>query len=207
MAFMISIIMAGLFHSTAIVLVVLYFLYPSRTLNSFDYTKRILVLFAFMGGINLFLSIFFSLDIAYQYEEYRESLFNVTIGQSLTNFFVSYMPLFMLVYFVYLSKPKSNIEEKKDFDFLWFVILIFSATIILRFVQNWFFRLGWYFQIGEILLIAKLCKKNPYTSGKRFFANCSISSSEILPAYLVLYYLFWNYIYFEQSALVNFSLG
>lgn len=206
-AFLISVVVASLFHSTAVVLVVLYFLYPSRILNSFDYAKRILVIFAFVGGINLFLNMFFLLDFAHQYEEYSESLYNVTISQSLANFFVSYMPLCILVCLVYIGKPKSSTEEKKDFDFLWFVFFLCGATIILRFVQNWFFRLGWYFQIGEILLIAKLCKRDFFPNDKGVLANCSISSTEILPVYVALYYFCWNYIYFDQSPLVNFSLG
>ena len=204
--FTICVIVAILFHSTAIFAFPLYFLYPSKTLTSFNYLKRILLAIVIIVGTVFFVESLFSLNIARQYVDYKDSLLSVTFVQAFTNYIVMYFPLILLIFlFSFVDNSLLKGRPKNDFDFFWSVIIVFSAIILLRFVQTWFFRIGWYYQLGEFFLIGMICRK-PYVVETQPILNYHITSSDFLIVFSIAFYFVWNIIYFDQSALVNFHL-
>ena len=112
---------------------------------------------------------------------------------------------FPIIFLSFLFSIGHSPQNKKDFDFLWCVVIIFSAIILLRTLQTWFWRLGWYYQLAEFILIGEICSKpilNNRTSGFYY----QIAPSDVLILYAILWYLYWNYAHLETSALSNFAL-
>ena len=204
--FLLCILAATLFHSTAILALPIYFLYPSRELDSWGYFCRFFLFGVTLVGASFFLGQVLNLDSFSRYASYQEKLYQVTIGQAFTSFLVNYFPLILLM-IVFNKKTKflSN-EEKRFYSFLWLVSILFCQIILMRYINNWLFRIAYYYQLGEILITSIICSKiykvNPDSKGRY-----TISSSDILILLVVLSYHFkHNMAYYSQSALTNFSL-
>lgn len=206
--FLICILLAVSFHATALTALPLYFLYPQRPLNSWDFLKRSFLFICFIIVISLFFKSILSFEMFSHFASYGENIFQVTIGQSLLNFFVSYFPIILVLIIFGLSVKLADVHEVKDFHFLWMATLLFCFIILLRFVDNWFFRVAFYYQLGEILIISKVCSKNYGAQTNVFLTKYSFSIQDIILSVLLVFsYIRFHMFYYNESPFVNFSLS
>ena len=205
--FLICILIAASFHATALTALPLYFLYPQRPLTSWDFFKRTFLFICFIIVISFFFKSILSFEMFSHFAGHGEKLFQVTIGQSILNFFVNNFPIILVIGFFGLSVKFTDVNEKKKYHFLWMATLLFSFIILLRFVDNWFFRVAFYYQLGEILIISKVCSKNYGAQTNVFLTKYSFSIQDILlSVLLIISYIRFNISYYDQSPFVNFSL-
>ncbi|WP_366944685.1 EpsG family protein [uncultured Fibrobacter sp.] len=149
---------------------------------------------------------FFSRKTSEKYENYSNEIFSVSKWQAFLSFVVSQGPIIVLMLFFGMAIKRNNNDDSRDVLFLWNIIVFFCMFILLRFVQNWMFRLAHYYQLGEILLISKICCKRNFQK-TRLIMNYSFSTSDILILVVILIsYLYHNMNYYNTSALINFSL-
>lgn len=204
--FCICVCLAAFFHSTALVAFPLYFLYPRNKENLTEHLKRILLPLVIIVFCTFFLKDVLSLDSFEKYESYSDSIFKVSMWQAFLSFAVSQGPIVFLMFFFSKTIKRNTVIEDKDISFLWSVIVFFCMFLILRFVQNWMFRLALYYQFAEILLISKICCKNKFQN-RSFVVNYSFSQSDLLILVVIIVsYFFHNMSYYDVSALTNFSL-
>ena len=205
--FLICIVIASSFHSTAIAALPLYFLYSRKLMNSWDYFKK---MFFIILGFCCFSFIFrylLSFETFSHYNVYENMMHQVSFGQSLLNFFINYFPMVFILFFFSMSVKFSSEEAKRLFHFLWLVTVCFCLILLFRFVNNWMFRIGFYYQLGEILLMSKICSANNNFQTNKSLMNYSFSFSTICVLLLALLsFVMFNINYFDVSPFINFSL-
>lgn len=204
--YLICVYLASLFHSTALVALPIYFLYPRKVMGFGEIMKKIILSAFIVVGVVIFLKYVITLDFFQHYEVYSKTMFQVSLGQALLSFMSSHAPIILvMIYFSVTCKSDGDLE-RKDKSFLWSVVVFFCLFNVLRCTQNWLFRLGYYYQLGEILLIGKLCSKK-VQQGKRLIENYFFAETDVLVVLVILFsYFIYNISYYDVSPFVNFSL-
>lgn len=207
-SFFIAVTLAFLFHSSAIFCFPIYFLYKE--------TKRGLQIYILWLIFLLFLALQFQgifgfVNTIIGYKRFENYTDNIMISENYGWFksLLLWIPLVLAMSLIQYSKRKTlqNREEILNLQFLWILVFIFLFLNFLRVYLVWLFRIGYYYQIGIILLAGRLSlKKKERNQTKRIF----IFNLEglILMTFYILYYFYLNYfVNFNTSALVNFQMA
>lgn len=203
--FFICIIAATLFHSTAIIALPLYFLFPSKPLTLWKYAKKILFMFLAMIIAPMLLDRFLSLDFFERYRmSYGESLYQISTIGSIKYFLASHLPLIILMLVFSMGKKIDDYKQKREFDFFWTTVIVFSLILLLRTILTWFFRLAFYYQLGEIFLIGKICEKVYIANEKD--RKYRFAFSDFILLYTFVSSFIWNYTHIDHASLTNFAL-
>ncbi len=202
-AFFICIVLAICFHTSAILALPIYFLYSKKNQTSLDYFRTFVLLCIFVFLFPLFSDLFLGLTIFSKYQFYLTAANTQSIVNGIKTFFLIYLPLIVILPFVY--RQKGLFSDCNDYHFLWKITIFFCFLIIARIFSNWFFRLAFYYQIGVILLVGMTCQRTFENAQKTFF-NRSISNNYMLVLYFFAFFIYLNYfLNYNVSALVNFS--
>ena len=113
------------------------------------------------------------------------------------NVLISLIVLFPIIL---LGNKKMQLPDNEaTFKFvLWECTIVYSLCVFLQLFQNYFFRVGWFYQIGMLVLMSYYCSSNA-NKNKRAFQY-------IVIAFYIFYFISLNFIRnYETSALTNFA--
>lgn len=204
--FFLCVVVASLFHSTALCALPLYFLYPLNTQYSLPLVKRVLIAFCFFLVAKPIFFDLLSTDVFARYEKTYEG-YGTDIGMvnAFKYFIVSCAPIIFLLFLFARNYTVHNETQKKEYIFLWSTVIVFSTIIFLRYLQNWLFRLGFYYQLGEFFLVGKICSK-PVLERRNLLNDFKFTIPDAIVLYYFIWSLYWNFMHIEAAALPNFTL-
>jgi len=151
--YIISIIVAALFHTTALIVLVIYPFYKIH-IHKFIYIILILVSF-FVGALNIFPLILQKFDIGELYKVYLE----VSLG-SATSFSFTRLLLNMWLLYLIISGNHNDLFLKNFFIGV-FLLNIFSFSPVLA-------RISQYFLLAQIIVIPNLMLSHSYKYQRNF---------------------------------------
>lgn len=122
--------------------------------------------------------------------------------------FLLFLPIALILLFAY--KNVESIEAsycKNELHWLTIVTMLFYALLIARMYTNWAFRLGYYYELGLIMLSTQFCSDVRFV--KQSLSNSRFGLNTLLiVTYYIVYFLYLNCINnFDTSALTNYSFS
>lgn len=208
--YVILMVSAVMFHSSAILAFPIYWIYRRKKM-------KISSIAGWTIGISIVLVGFQSIVIYAvnvlgftRFVQYIDSMSEriSTSGLGWLYGFLIMIPLYLILY--YADNKSSTYESLQndpyEVQFLWLLSIIVGVSALLRLYVNWIFRVGYYYQIGMVLLGGMFSKKAYIGHNRR---NYTVSKLGLLISiYYIVYYIYLNYFNnFASSALVNFHLN
>ena len=179
---------------------------PGRTLQGQEHSGCVIIFIVvvmFILSISLKSILFF--QVFERYNAYLDSFYQVSVGQALASFFTSYFPIVLLMFFFSLNRNFS--KNDKDFQFLWVVTFFFCAFIIMRFIETYFFRVAYYYQLGEILIISRICQKPSIKDNNGgLLTNYFLSEYDFLVVLVIIISFYIQLRMYDLSPLINYSI-
>ena len=188
----------------------MYFLYTINEKNRCNFYKYKNYIIVILGTILFFC--FPKIRVFIEEELNFTRFSDLESSQAISNFlWLKSMMIYIVIYVILIflqKKPNKRWakSDKHDFMFLWGLSIVFLISLALRAYINWIFRIGYYYEIGTIILAAKLCPNE-----KRIIREGTLKlyrNHIVVLGYYVAYFFFLNYhTNFDSSALVNFYLA
>ncbi len=203
----ICILIASMFHSTALLALPIYLLYNYKLKSVTDYLKQIFLFVFLVFAVPTLYNSILQLPIMSRYSSYV-MLYNAdTLENSIKSFAICYLPSAVLLFFSSISQKKSRFNwNVLEFQFFWNVTSVFLMLIIFRIWSNYFFRIAFYYQLGVVLFAGWSGKTAIEFQNKPFYLK-PISSIYLTVAFFIIYFVYLNYFHnLNSSALINFHI-
>ncbi|MCB6587671.1 EpsG family protein [bacterium 210702-DFI.5.13] len=194
--FILIIIFAALFHSSAIFCLPMYLMNKKNYNVGMESIKRIIFVGVIIFAFPFILNIVVRLPVLSRYIFYAEG---ITFDKSF-NWLKSILIILPAIVILYIYSRKNKIENELDVKFLLYITFVYVVLLATRMYTNWMFRIALYYQLGSIILGALLSKHN--VKNKKKWSVPRVEFFLIL--YYFLYYIYLNYYNnYTTSALVN----
>lgn len=204
--YFVVIILAMAFHSSAIFALPIYFLYKIKKVNIGLFFRRIIILVLGVAFFSRLLTITINVFGFSNYQQYVES--DSMVGYGWLKSLIILIPIYVVLLFIQNNRKKyfSSQDNTFDIQFLWFLSFIYIAILATRMYTNWVYRLGYYYQIGSILLAGRLCKDRQLSDS---WIKYRYSASSVLALMVFLYWnIYINYIVnHNNSPLIFYSIS
>ena len=120
--------------------------------------------------------------------------------------FLLFLPIAIFLLFAYKNTEYDETPYCKN-EFRWLIVItmFFYALLIARMYTNWAFRLGYYFELGLLMLSAQLC--GDVRVIKQALPNSRFGLNALLiVGYYIIYFIYLNCINnLQTSALTNYT--
>ncbi|MBR2743991.1 MAG: EpsG family protein [Clostridia bacterium] len=193
--YVITIVIAVLFHTSAFVGILIYPLYNMK------YSKlRVIGIFVVAILVNIFIS-----DVVNQvYDLFnRTNYYSNRIGQeNISNLIHIFVFLSMYIFSILLVKKSQNKNEKNDFYFYIFVVAAACSLIAMK--MNVLSRISAYFSIFTIICLPNIITDNLKTEKNKLIIYYSISIILLIYSSIIIYFRpEWNSAFRYKSCIVD----
>ena len=146
-------VIACLFHSTAVILFVLYFVYRFARAKKVYAVIFFLFSFLFIYLGPLLSRVFPSIPFVRQYLEFDR--YGYSLGGGSTAAFIKGIP-FYIISGLSIHKREALKKELKQADIFIIACVLYSMCWLFTFNMYWFYRIGWYLMLPALILIPAL---------------------------------------------------
>lgn len=175
-AFIIVVLVATTFHASAILFIVLYFLYSES--NDYKGTIKELAIVVIAIVLPMVFELLFSKLTALSiFSEYSSSYSNLFTKSGTIKSLILRLPVIVPVVFSWKQVFKDNPKSR----FYLMMLILEYSTITLSFSMHWAFRISYYFVEAEMLMASQVLSSN-YATKKTFWK-----------LYYILYYALYFY--------------
>ena len=208
--YVVCIVAAIMFHTSAVFALPIYWIYRRKKLKISSVMGGIVGISVVLVGFQSIATYIVNVLGFTRFAQYMDIMGErvSTSGLGWLYSFLIMIPLYLILY--YANNQSSSNEalqnDPYEIQFLWMLSAVVGVSLLLRLYVNWVFRVGYYYQIGMILLGGMYSRK--IFDGAKIRKYTISSLGALISAYYIVYYIYLNYFNnFATSALVNFHLN